>query len=189
MLLIVGLGNPGKKYEFTWHNLGWLVLDELQKQSAESTPFQLKEKFKAEISICKDADNEVMLIKPQTFMNLSGQSVQAIASFYKIEPDQIWVIHDEIDLPLGTLRVSRNASAGGHNGVQSIIDLLGTKEFVRFRVGCATDEKKVIPTEDYVLQKISSTYKKEVAEVIERTVQAITLAANDSVDAAMTKFN
>jgi len=156
MKLIVGLGNPGKEYEKTWHNVGFQALDLLRENEGKNFfDFKLVKKYIAELSEGEIAGEKVILLKPQTFMNLSGQSVQAIASFLKIKPDDIWIIHDEFDLPLGQIRISKNSSAGGHKGVQSIIEKIGTKEFIRFRVGI----KSIIPTkiaaEKFVLKKIS----------------------------------
>jgi PTH1 family peptidyl-tRNA hydrolase len=134
MKLIIGLGNPGKQYENTRHNAGFILLDEIQK--ALSFPeFEFKKKFNAEISE-KNIDGEkTILAKPQTFMNLSGQSVQAIMAFYKISIEDVTVAHDDLDIEIGQWKISQDSRAAGHNGVQSIFDQLATQKIKRIRIG------------------------------------------------------
>jgi len=132
--IIIGLGNPGKKYEMSRHNLGFWVIDKI----AENFKFPVmnhQSKFKAEISEGIVSGKKILLVKPQTFMNESGRAVSAISRFYKIKPRDIWVVYDDFDLLLGKLRISFNRSSGGHKGVESIIDQLGRKDFFRFRIG------------------------------------------------------
>ncbi len=188
MQIIVGLGNPGKEYAQTWHNVGWLALDEFKK-TREFSDFVNNKKFKAEIAEEKQPGEKIILVKPQTFMNNSGQSIKTIFNFYKIKPESLWIIHDDIDLPLGKIRISHDASAAGHKGVQSIIDQLGTQEFIRFRIGIKSEDKQNIPTEDYVLQKINPNDKNIVDESIQKIISAIELTILQGVTEAMNEFN
>lgn len=154
MLIIIGLGNPGKKYEKTRHNIGFMILDKLLAD-LELAGWAANKKFHAEIAEGKINKEKILLLKPQTFMNNSGQAVAAAAKFYKIKPANIWVVHDDLDLPLGKMKIQRDRSAAGHNGVQSIIDSLGTQDFVRFRVGIAPAKPTKKSGADFVLSKFS----------------------------------
>lgn len=162
MNIIIGLGNPGKKYEDTRHNIGFMVVDELARQ--DSLTWQEEKKNKA--LVAKGAD--YLLVKPQTFMNDSGQTVAALLRYYHILPRSIFgikkdsdltssltVIHDELDLSLGKYKVANNSSSAGHNGVQSIINHLKTKNFQRIRIGISTESRKNIPGDKFVLQRFS----------------------------------
>jgi PTH1 family peptidyl-tRNA hydrolase len=140
MLLIVGLGNPGEKYARTRHNFGFLALDELAK--GLDVTFREDKKFKSEVGECTWHDRKIILAKPQTFMNLSGEAVGALARFYKIEPKHIWVIADDLDLPLGKIRVRHNGESGGHHGLESIEQHLGNNDFCRIRMGIRGPETK-----------------------------------------------
>lgn len=159
MKLIIGLGNPGKQYEQTRHNAGFLILDRL-KEIAHFSDFQLNEKFNALLAEGKDGTNEkVLLVKPQSFMNLSGEVVKKIADFYKIPLENISVIHDDLDIELGSYKISTDSSAAGHNGVQSIFDQLGTQKIRRIRIGIEGADKKkerLMAGSDFVLQKFSA---------------------------------
>lgn len=190
MKLIVGLGNPGIEYQNTWHNLGFIVVDHIKEKYAKpDSNFKTHKKFKAEVCEAISAEEKIILAKPTTFMNNSGQAVKVLASFYKIEPADIWVIHDEVDLPLGKIRISHNASAGGHKGVQSIIDEIGSQAFVRFRVGIRPNEPTKIPTEKYVLQKIDETSKLTLEENLQTVLSAIEVGLATGIAEAMNEFN
>lgn len=169
MRLIIGLGNPGKQYEKTRHNAGFIVLDELRKKW-DLPEFQFSNKFNAELSEgvfpkVQPSDSEgstlkerSILVKPQSFMNCSGQVVRAIMDFYKLSPDDIVVVHDDLDIDLGAFKISTDASAGGHNGVQSIVDHLGTQQFKRIRIGIEGTERKktrTLPGDVFVLKNFS----------------------------------
>jgi PTH1 family peptidyl-tRNA hydrolase len=184
MKVIIGLGNPGKQYEHTRHNVGFMMVDKL-KENYNFPDFEFNKKFNADISTMSlraersnlelnidnlDStglprrfadetprnDKMVILAKPQTFMNNSGQSVRAILDFYKLKPEDIIVIHDDIDLPLGEYKIATSSGSAGHNGVQDIIDHIGTKEFQRVRIGIATENLRTqIEPADFVLQKFS----------------------------------
>ena len=189
MKLIIGLGNPGKQYQKTWHNLGFLFLDEFQKQNSDNFDgFKLNKKFKAKISTGQLCEEKIILAKPQTFMNLSGEAVRLLLKFYKLKPKDLWVVHDDIDLPLGKIKISQNVSAAGHKGVQNIIDNLKSKNFTRFRLGIKTEKEYKIPTEEFVLQKFSSE-EKILKQSIEKTIQSLHLAVEKDVKDAMTEFN
>lgn len=157
MKLLIGLGNPGKQYDSTRHNIGFAVLDGIARIT--NTSFTMEEKFSAEIATCTNSAGEkFLLVKPQTFMNRSGEAVGKIASFYKIPTENIAVIHDDLDIPLGEYKKSTDNSAGGHNGVQNIIDTLGTQQFVRYRIGIEGSERKkmrTMPGDAFVLQKFT----------------------------------
>lgn len=190
MKLVVGLGNPGKKYENTWHNIGFMAVDKAAYFLC-APKFKESSKFLAETSnvLGKYCPDKIILAKPLTFMNLSGKSVSAIASFYKIKPGDIIVIHDDIDLPLGKIRISFDSSAGGHNGIKSIIESLGTKKFCRIKIGVATDKKNLMDSADYVLNKFT---KEELKRVEAQTGLAAEIAVEiirSSVSKAMNKYN
>lgn len=173
MKAIVGLGNIGKEYERTRHNVGFLALDKIANYYNFDN-FTLEEKFEAELSKGEIADEKIILIKPQTYMNASGRAVQKVMSFYKIEPADLIVIHDELDLELGNFKLGFGRSSAGHKGVQSIIDALSTKDFTRIRIGiCPKDQN--IPIEKFVLGNfnIKETEKLEailinVPEIIQK---------------------
>lgn len=167
MLLIIGLGNPGKKYTRTRHNAGFFMLDKIQ--SVFSFPkFEFNKKFQAEISSGEIKNKKIILAKPRTFINLSGEAVRAISDFYKMTPEELLVIHDDIDIELGKIKVAADSSSAGHNGVENIIDVLGTQKFRRVRVGIGKtpEEKKscLVDAHDYVLGELS----REELEILEK---------------------
>jgi PTH1 family peptidyl-tRNA hydrolase len=177
MTLLVGLGNPGKQYEKTRHNAGFMVLDKM------SADFKFNKKFNAEVAALppqpplSGGQQKIILAKPQTFMNLSGQAVQAIMSYYKISPEDLTVIHDDLDIPLGEYKIQKNRSSAGHNGVQSIIDSLGTQDFTRVRIGIQQSKvegrRLKVDAEKYVLEKFNKNEFKIVEEVIEKIIAEI----------------
>lgn len=153
MKLIVGLGNPGKKYLGTRHNVGFMVLDEIAKMpeilavEKKSLKFCFEKKFKAEIATATARGEKIVLVKPQTFVNLSGESVTKIAHFYKIKPKNTWIVVDDVELPLGTIRIRLKGSSGGHKGLESLINGLGAENFPRIRIGVAPVVKPLGPKE------------------------------------------
>lgn len=188
MKLIVGLGNPGKKYESTWHNVGFLALDELAKDGFDN--FKEEKKFKALVSSGMIGSEKVLLVKPQTFMNNSGESVQAIAHFYKVSPEDVIVVHDEFDIELGKIRISHDSSAAGHNGIKSIISHLGTQEFTRVRIGIKPTKPLSIPTDVFVLKKIGLGAKLSVRKIIKnKVVPAIIAITQEPLDKVKNQFN
>jgi peptidyl-tRNA hydrolase, PTH1 family len=173
MKLIVGLGNPGKEYERTRHNVGFMVVDALaRKYQVPSAEFQGNSKFQCQMIQTKD----VVLVKPQTFMNKSGEAVRKIADFYKITPDNIWVIHDDLDIKLGEYKINLGKGPKVHNGVESVELSLGTKEFWRIRIGTegrVPGAEYRVPGETYVLKTFTEEEKPIISEVITRVANEI----------------
>lgn len=188
MRLIVGLGNPGKEYLKTWHNIGFLALDQIAS-SFNFEKFKLEKKFQAEIATGEIANQKIILAKPQTYMNNSGLAVGALAKYYKIKLEDIIVIHDDIDLPLGRIKIVNDSSAGGHNGIKSIIQYLKTQQFTRIRIGVSTPKKEKIGSADYVLTKIGLLQSSKIKEIIKKTTSAVEEVVDVSLDSAMNKYN
>ena len=177
--IIIGLGNPGKKYNNTRHNVGFMAIDKLQEKWG-FPDFEFNKKFEAELSVGNKnfyslpEENKIILAKPQTFMNLSGQTVKAILDFYKLTPKDIIIIHDDLDLILGKYKIALDSSAAGHNGVQDIIDTLGTKEFHRIRIGIANEDLRTkIDSKNFVLQKFKDEETKTIKKVLNETTKNI----------------
>jgi len=168
MILIVGLGNPGNKYINTRHNVGFLVIDELKKK-LNFSDFVFDKKSNSLLSKKED----IVLVKPNTYMNLSGLTARALSKYYKMENENQVIVHDDIDLPLGKIRVSKDRGSAGHKGVESIIKELKTKNFIRIRIGIQSKVGKPKKTEDFVLKKFNKEEKKIVAEAIENAVRTI----------------
>jgi len=191
MILIVGLGNPGKKYEKTRHNLGFTIVESLKLKVESFSDWKYEKKFLTEISQGKISSQRVILTKPQTFMNNSGKSVKKLIKNYKLKIKNLIVIHDDIDLPLDKIRISKGRGAAGHKGVESIIKEIGTKNFVRFRIGIKPQrtENKEQKTEKFVLEKFNKEGEKTVKEVIKKTAKAIEFALKEGVEKTMSKFN
>ena len=182
MKLVVGLGNPGKKYKDTKHNIGFMCLDHYV--SEKSLSFKKEKKFYGES--LKIAD--LVLLKPHTFMNLSGQSVRATMDYYNIDIEDVLIVYDDLALPLGKLRLREQGSAGGHNGIKSIISNLGTSEFQRVRIGI--DSNPLIDAKDYVLGKFSKNEFKDLEESLNRTSQVINeFRDNKSFTLIMNEYN
>ena len=184
--LVVGLGNPGQKYEKTRHNMGFLVIDELAER--ESIPVQ-RLKFKALTNTAVIGGRSVLLMKPTTYMNLSGEAVGQAARFYKIPPERVLVISDDVALPQGKLRVRRSGSAGGHNGLKNIIAHLGSDQFPRVKVGVGGKPHPDSDMADWVLSPFTGQDRKAMEEAISRAADAVTLLLDKGVDQAMAKFN
>jgi len=178
--LIVGLGNPGKKYADTRHNIGFMVLDRLAEEGRVS--FADEKRWKTQIA--KDAAR--YLLKPQTFMNDSGVAVAKVAAFYKVDPSEVLVIYDDLDLPLGRLRLRGAGSAGGHKGMKSIISHLGTQSFPRLRIGIGRTGNEAI---GHVLGKFRAEERSELEKSVKNAVLAVALIAGQGLSAAMTQFN
>jgi len=164
--IIIGLGNPGKKYKSNRHNVGFMLLDEIKK-NYDFPDFKMEQKFDAQISFTQNSRlSKALLAKPQTFMNNSGKSVQALINFYKLSPEDILVIHDDIDIILGKYKLATDSSSAGHNGIQNIIDILGTKKFNRIRIGVAGKnyDKKQLELCNFVLQNFEEKEMKTILE-------------------------
>lgn len=151
MTIIVGLGNPGKKFEKTRHNVGFRVIDELSKQKMRG----------------------FIIAKPQTFMNNSGKAVKALVNFYKTKPEDLWIIHDDLDLPIGKIKVAKGRGSAGHKGVESIIKELKTKDFNRLRIGTCPQTGKPKHVEEFVLQNFTKQEEKILKEVIKQVITEI----------------
>lgn len=165
MKIIMGLGNPGEQYENTRHNTGFNFITKL-KEAWNFPDFEINKKFNAEIS----KKDEIILAKPQTFMNLSGEAVQKMLEFYKLAPSDIIVIHDDLDIELGKYKIATDSSSAGHNGVQNIIDKLGTQTFKRIRIGIGIKKDGQVCISDphnYVLQKFTEEEKEKVDGLFE----------------------
>ena len=186
MFLIVGLGNPGRQYEHTRHNVGFDVMDAI----AEKYNISISEK-KHKALCGKGVINgvKVVLAKPQTFMNLSGESVESLLSYYKLDPEEeMLVIYDDISLAPGNLRIRKKGSAGGHNGIKNIIAQTGTQNFLRIKVGVG-EKPKGWDLADYVLGRFDEDERAAVEEAIGHAVLAAELMLQGEVDAAMDEFN
>lgn len=204
MTIIIGLGNPEKKYNDTRHNIGFSVLDKIQK-SWEFPEFEINKKFNAEISknnlslslrsrlrgrsnleisneiaaspTAPRNDDVLLLVKPQTYMNLSGTAVKAILDFYKLVPDDIIIIHDDIDIPLGKYKIATDSSSAGHNGVQNIIDQLDTQKFRRIRIGVGQEKEGALVcrlnAHDFVLEKFTPKELETIKKISEDILEEI----------------
>lgn len=184
MKLIVGLGNPGKEYEKTRHNAGFLTIARLSKKLG----FELdKSKCKAIYGIYRHNGEKIIFALPQTYMNLSGEAVKSLMKFYDIAVEDLIVIHDDLDLPLGKLRLRHQGSSGGQKGMGNIINLLNTSVINRIRIGISND--KSIDTKDYVLGKISKEDFKIFDEAIDKAAEAVIYGLDHDFDEVMSKFN
>ena len=184
--LIVGLGNPGQKYEHTRHNMGFLTVDLL----AEKAGVKLnKVKFKSAFNIMNFAGCKCLVMKPQTYMNLSGESVGEAARFYKIPADHVVVISDDISLPVGKLRIRTGGSAGGHNGLKNIIQHLGTDQFPRIKVGVGAPGQAGYDVVDWVIGRPLGEDQKVLMEALDRAGDAAEVLISQGSDRAMNRFN
>jgi len=177
--LIVGLGNPGIEYQFTPHNLGFLTIDRI----ADDLKIQVRNRqCRALTARVVIGQEEAVLAKPETFMNLSGQAVQELVAKLEIKPDaDLIVIYDELDLPMGTIRIRQRGSSAGHNGMKSIIGALGLQEFARIRIGIAPEEK--------ILKPFRKRQLKQVDEMLDTAAEAVKVILTDGIAAAMNRFN
>lgn len=169
--LLVGLGNPGKEYDGTRHNIGFATLDAFVANNTEMEPWMVKKDLKCQFSNGRMGDTRVIAIKPTTFMNLSGEAVMAVISFYKIAPENVTVIHDELDIDFGQIRLRVGGSSAGHNGLKSIISHLG-EDFGRIRIGIGPKTPVKMDSADFVLQKFSADQLTELPN-LNREVNAI----------------
>ena len=184
--LLVCLGNPGDKYENTRHNVGFMVADEVAERQRK--PIQ-RLKFKALTNVLTISGEKVLVMKPITYMNLSGEAVRQAADFYKIPPDRVLVVSDDTALALGRLRIRVKGSAGGHNGLKNIIQHLGTDQFPRLRVGVGEKPHPDYDLADWVLGKFVGEDKKAIDGAVKRAADAIECILAEGVDRGMGKFN
>ena len=184
--LVVGLGNPGPKYEWTRHNMGFLVIDELAERLG--IPVQ-RLKYKALTNTAVIGGVSVLLMKPTTYMNLSGEAVGEAARFYKIAPEHVLVLSDDVSLPQGKLRVRRSGSAGGHNGLKNIISHLGTDGFPRIKIGVGEKPHPDADMVNWVLGTFTGEDRKVMEAAIKRAADCVETLLSRGVDEAMAKFN
>jgi len=183
--VVVGLGNPGTRYQGTRHNIGFEVVDLL----ADRHGISLKEKkFKAHIGKGLVASESVMLVCPQTFMNCSGDSISPLVGFYKLQVDTLIVLHDDLDLPMGTVRVKSGGGHGGHNGLRDLVAKLGSSDFQRVRVGIGRPEGPMA-TKDWVLSRWQSSQVVRLAGIRDRAIEAVEAVLRHGVLEAMNQFN
>lgn len=162
--VIIGLGNPGQEYKKTRHNAGFMAINTIAKKL--DLAWIESKKFKA----CIAKNQNIILVKPQTYMNNSGQTTQAVISYFKLKPEALIIIHDDVDIDLGKIKTSINSRPAGHNGVKSIINCIGTKDFKRIRIGIKTTDLEKISTDKFVMQKFSASELKIIDKVIKEVV-------------------
>ena len=184
--MIVGLGNPGREYEKTRHNVGFRVTDLVSGQLKTKID---RLKFQALTRLVNYNGMKVLLVQPQTYMNASGAAVSALASYYKVKPERILVIFDDISLPVGRIRVRKDGSAGGHNGIKSIIQSLGTDQFPRVKVGVGAKPHPDYDVADWVLSKFSAQEEKDLAPALDHAAQAALMVLDQGTEKAASAFN
>jgi peptidyl-tRNA hydrolase, PTH1 family len=183
-LLVAGLGNPGREYERTRHNVGWMVIDELARRHEGS----FRSKFDGQLSEVRLEGLRVALLKPETYMNISGKSISAAGRFFKVEPESLLVVHDDVDLEPGRLQARTGGGLAGHNGLRSIASALGTQDFLRLRIGVGRPGRgDRRPVADYVLSPF--TLDEDVDALISRAADAVETIASDGVEPAQQRFN
>lgn len=184
MYIVCGLGNPGKQYEYTRHNMGFRTIDVLSEKLAAPVK---NLKFKALYGETRIGMEKVLLVKPQTFMNLSGEALREMLSYYKVEPEHIIVIYDDIDLPLGQLRVRKSGSSGTHNGMKSVIYQLQFDNFPRVRIGLGKNEG--MPLDAFVVSKPPKEEEEVLSAAIKEAAEAVVTIIEKGIDEAMQKYN
>ncbi len=185
MRLIVGLGNPGPEFQWTPHNLGFLAVDELANRGSIRVE---RPEGKALVGRGKVAGEEVLLAKPQTYMNLSGVSIRELLEKHEVAVDELLVLWDEVQLPWGTIRIHREGSAGSHNGAESVIGSLGTQQFARLRLGCGP-EHPLSGRKEYVLRPMKKAELEVAAEMIGEAADAVEMILTNGMEAAMNRYN
>jgi peptidyl-tRNA hydrolase, PTH1 family len=185
MFLIVGLGNPGTEYACTRHNLGFMLIDKLAR---DADAMVKRSECRSLVGNATIERERVTLVKPQTYMNLSGEAVSCLNAKYEIDPDALIVISDDLALPFGAIRLRERGSDGGHNGLKSIIDALGTNEFLRLRIGIQP-EHPITDAKRFVLSEFSRDEKLGLDEILERSAQAVRSVIQDGMAKAMSLFN
>ena len=184
MYVIAGLGNPGKKYENSRHNMGFITIDQLAEKHNIKVD---KLKFKALVGEGRIAGQKVMLVKPQTYMNLSGESIREVMNFYKLEPENLIVIYDDIDIEAGTLRIRKFGSAGTHNGMKSVVYQLQSDRFPRIRLGIGSQKKGDLV--NFVIGGFSKEEVPVLEEAVNHAVLATECIIEDGIDKAMNQYN
>lgn len=202
MKLIVGLGNPGDKYESTRHNVGFVIVDHLLKdlEPVKNSNWSEDKKLKSQICVLNYDSREkeverVILAKPETFMNNSGMAVSLLANYYNVAPDDIWIVHDELDLPLGSMKIRLGGSAAGHHGLESTIEALGTDKFWRFRMGIGQNKnheemvKHQFNATEFVLKSFSGSDKSKARQMFKRGSKSLQAALEKGIESAQNQFN
>jgi PTH1 family peptidyl-tRNA hydrolase len=183
-LLVAGLGNPGREYERTRHNVGWMVVDELARRADAS----FRSKFNGRLAEARLGDSRVALLEPETYMNESGRSIGAALRFFKVAPEELLVVHDDVDLEPGRLQARRGGGLAGHNGLRSIAQSLGSQEFLRLRIGVGRPGRgDRRPVADYVLSPFDTEV--DVDALVRRAADAAEAIVRDGLDAAQARFN
>ena len=197
MKVIIGLGNPGEKYEKTRHNIGFMAVETLLRdfESARDTVWTESEKFKSKVAefswqpMHGDAE-KVILAKPNTYMNDSGLAVKLLVAYYKVAPADVWVVHDDVDFPIGSMKIRLGGASAGHRGIMSIIEAIGTDKFYRFRLGIGRPgESEHSGVSHYVLDGFSHEDHSKIRELLKRTSKAIRMGLEEGLERAMNKFN
>lgn len=186
MWLIVGLGNPGNKYLLNRHNIGFMAVDAFLAHNGKPS---YKSEHKATTYHLSLDDQKVILAQPQTFMNKSGESVQSLMAFYQIPKDHLIVLHDEIDQPFGALKIQKNRGHGGHNGIRSIHDLVGSNDYYRMRLGVGRPANEQMNVADFVLQNFSKEEQQEMPAYLNYVLDALDALMFEGFDKAATRFN
>lgn len=184
--LVVGLGNPGSEYERTRHNIGFLVADVLAQRVGGR--FAVHKKSGADLLQARLDGRQVLIAKPRSFMNLSGRSVAALAKFFSVPPTEVIVVHDELDLPFGQVRLKRGGGEGGHNGLRSVSSALTTKDYLRARIGIGRPPGRQDPA-DYVLKPFSSVERKELPVIVEQAADAVELLLRVGLEPAQNQLH
>ena len=184
--IIAGLGNPGKEYEYSRHNAGFLCLDILCNKYSITTD---RVKYRALTCTAMIEGHPCLIMRPQTYMNNSGESIREAADFYKIPPEKVIVIYDDISLPTGTLRIRKKGSAGGHNGIKSIISQLNSDVFPRLKIGVGDRKDKDDDLKDYVLGRFSKEDMETLRKTMEKAVDALAFILEGDTDGAMSRYN
>jgi PTH1 family peptidyl-tRNA hydrolase len=196
MKLIVGLGNPGDQYKDTRHNIGFMIVDKLSHElGSESVTWKNDTAHQALVAKA----GEVLLVKPLTFMNNSGLAVKGLVDYYKLCPDDVWVIHDDIDLPIGKIRIRTKGGTAGHNGVTSILDALKSDTFIRFRMGIGRGKESTGQSENknishrsvihFVLSRFNTSEAGSLKHLVKHGYEAVRIALTEGIDKAMNRFN
>ena len=184
--IVAFLGNPGLKYHGTRHNAGFITADAMEKKLGVSI---LRSRFIALTADCEISGQKVLLMKPQTYMNLSGEAIGQAVSFYKISPDHVIVVSDEMSLPVGKIRIKPKGSAGGHNGLKNIISVLGTDAFPRIRLGIGTPTDPNYDIKDWVLSTFRNQDAEDIADAADRAAGAVISYITDGAEKTMNKYN
>lgn len=185
MKCIIGLGNPGEKYKYTRHNIGFLAIDEIARRENATLS---QHKYKCDFDIIQMNGEKVMLVKPQTFMNLSGEGVRPLMDYFNIAVEDIAVIYDDLDLPGGKIRLREKGGHGGHNGIRSLITHLGTKEFKRIRLGIGRPHHQMAVV-DYVLQRFGRAEEEELQRALDLAAKSVDLFVTKTFHHAMNEYN